>query len=162
MLLEALVQRFRPLMQLVPAVLLVACGNQFGPVDLEGRWAVTAYYAGGTLRCTVRASLEFPADPASGPGSYQDERVDCFDGTVPLTTPLRSYGVVHSIENLSFAFVPYPNVDHTAPDAPCSALRFEGNMGTNFMRGTVHTLQLPCQGTYLLMQGTWRATRVAG
>jgi hypothetical protein len=30
------------------------------------------------------------------------------------------------------------------------------------MRGTVHTIQLPCQGTYLLMQGTWRASRVAG
>jgi hypothetical protein len=157
---RAWVHRFRWLGQLAPAVLLAACGDVFGPVDLGGRWEVTAYYTGGTLRCRVWASLEFPADPVSGPGSYQDERVDCFDGTVPLTTPLRSYGVVHSIENLSFAFVPYPNVDHTAADAPCAALRFDGNMGTDFMRGTVHTIPLPCQGTYLLMQGTWRASRV--
>ena len=145
---------------LLAAALLAACGDGFGPVDLGGRWEVTAYYTGGTVQCRVWASLEFPADPATGPGSYQDERVDCFDGTVPLVTPPRSYGLVHSIENLSFAFVPYPNVDHTAPDAPCAALRFDGNMGTDFMRGTVHTIPLPCQGTYLLMQGPWRASRV--
>jgi hypothetical protein len=157
------VHRFRWLRQLAPAVLLAACGDQFGPVDLGGRWEVTAHYTGGTVQCRVNARLEFPADPTSGPGSYQDERVDCFDGTVPLTTPLRSYVVVHSIENLSFAFVPYPDdYDHTAADAPCAALRFDGNMGTDFMKGTVHTIQLTCQGTYLLMQGTWRASRVPG
>jgi hypothetical protein len=157
------VHRFRWLRQLAPAVLLAACGDQFGPVDLGGRWEVTAYYTGGTVRCRVNARLEFPADPTSGPGSYQDERVDCFDGTVPLTTPLRNYVMVHSIENLSFAFVPYPDdYDHTSADAPCAALRFDGNMETDFMKGTVHTIQLTCQGTYLLMQGTWRASRVPG
>jgi hypothetical protein len=32
------IHRFRWLGQLAPAVLLAACGDEFGPVDLGGRW----------------------------------------------------------------------------------------------------------------------------
>ena len=144
---------------LAPAAVLAACGGELGPVELGGRWAVTADYGGGTIQCSVAGALEFPADPASGPGSYQEERVDCTDAGVPLDIQPQTYTVVHSLENRSITFVPYPEPD---PGAACAVLRFAGSVGADRMGGTVETMPVFCQGTYLEMRGTWRASRVGG
>jgi hypothetical protein len=156
---------FRRLGQLAPVILLAACGDGTGPSGWAGRWAVIADYTGGTMRCRVEATLQFSTDSVPVPNSYQDERVDCTDARVPVPVPQQSYSVAYALvqtnQMWSLTFVPYPVADHTAPDAPCAALRFDGSMGADHMGGIVHTLQLPCQGTYLYMQGTWRASRVA-
>jgi hypothetical protein len=134
---------------------MVACGDSLGPVDLGGRWAVTAAYGGGTISCRVKAILEFPADLTSGPGSYQEERVDCTDARVPLSIQPQSYTVLLSIENRSITFVPAPE------PAPCAVLRFDGSVGSDRMAGSVATMAWAC-GTYLQMRGTWLASRLAG
>ena len=144
----------RPYLTLVLAVnALAACNDKLGPADPGGRWLVRASYAGGTVQCRVDATLEFPLDPTTGPGSYQEERVDCTDARVPVTNPLQSYTVVHSLADRSIIFVPYRDTNS------CAVLRFEGQLGDDSMGGTVATMVWNCV-TYLQMQGTWRARRV--
>ena len=144
----------------IGTLLLAACGNELGPLEPRweiGRWEVRASYAGGTVQCRVEATLEFASDGAMD--SYRENRVDCTDSRVPFTVPLQTYTVVHSLENRSISFVPYQDADPAT--APCAVLRFVGSMRAETMAGMVYTMPWNC-GTYLEMQGTWVASRVAG
>ena len=133
---------------------LVACGTEPTP-EITGSWSLTASYAGGTLSCTLQATLHLDGNGASIPGSLIENAASCTDAGRPIDLVPQSHTLVATLNGRSISLLPQP-----PPEARgCALFRYEGTLSSETMSGTVATEPDFCQGTYVQMNGSWHAER---
>jgi hypothetical protein len=133
-------------------VLLASCGTEPSP-DLGGVWSVTASYAGGTLSCTVLATLALNVSGSSVSGSFAENEANCSENGTPLTITPDTSNVIGTVDGRGLSFTPQPSEG----DSPCAVFHFTGQVADDRISGTVQTSPVFCQGTYVEMTGTWQA-----